>query len=62
MPDDMIKIYRWDVCSNCSGDGLANMVGDSEEGECPMCEGFGFVKSTSYFELNVTELKGYLGL
>lgn len=62
MPDTYVKLYRWDLCSLCSGDGLANMVGDNEEGECPKCTGLGYVKSLSYYQLNVTELKSELGL
>ena len=66
MPDIKMKIWHWDLCALCSGDGVANMAADEdgnvEEGVCPVCEGKGWVKIGGYYELNVSQFKALLGL
>lgn len=56
----------WQICSLCSGDGVANTVPEPEspveEGECPKCGGKGWIKTGGYIELNVSRLKALLGL
>jgi len=66
MPDNKMKLWMWQSCPLCGGDGVANMVPEPEspveEGECPKCEGLGWIKSGRYTELNVSQLKAMLGL
>jgi len=66
MPDQKMKLWMWKSCPTCGGDGVANMVPEPEspveEGECPKCEGFGWIKAGGYVELNATVLKQHLGL